>query len=148
MHMPNMIYIYIFIGVGLLITIEIVINHYHMRNIARSRGKPDICTYARSFDYRNTDTKIMREVYTSIQEWAGKYDGIPFPVQSNDSFDALYRMDPDDLDDIYFEIADKFGISTEEAEKNPYFDRVETVRELVLFLDSQPKLEGSTAQPA
>lgn len=83
-----------------------------MKKIAKERGQPDICTYARSFDYRNVNTKIMREVYNLVQDWVGKYDDVPFPVKSDDSFDSLYRMDPEDLDDIYFEVADKLGIST------------------------------------
>lgn len=138
-----MSYLYIFLAIILLIIVGLVIDHYRMRKIARKRGEPDICGYARSFDFRNTDTKIMREVYNSIQEWAGKYDGIPFPVQSSDSFESLYKMAPDDLDDIYFEVAEKLGISIEEAEKNPYYERVKTVKDLVLFLNSQPKLKNA-----
>ncbi len=136
-------YIYGIIGFVLFIAVLIVVDHCRMRKIARGRGKPDICKYARSFDFRNTDTKIMREIYNSIQEWAGKYDDVPFPVQSEDSFEKLYQMDPDDLDDIYLEVAEKLGISTEEAEKNPYYERVETVKDLVLFLNSQPRLESA-----
>ncbi|ACR14138.1 conserved hypothetical protein [Teredinibacter turnerae T7901] len=85
----------------------------------------------------------MREVYNSVQEWAGKYDGIAFPVQSSDSFESLYKMDPDDLDDIYIEVAEKLGISIKEAEKNPYFEQVKTVKDLVLFLNNQPKLKNA-----
>ncbi|WP_041590078.1 hypothetical protein [Teredinibacter turnerae] len=136
-------YLYIFLAIVLLITAGLVVDHYRMRKIAMSRGKPDICAYARSFDFRNTDTKIMREVYNSVQEWAGKYDGIAFPVQSSDSFESLYKMDPDDLDDIYIEVAEKLGISIKEAEKNPYFEQVKTVKDLVLFLNNQPKLKNA-----
>ncbi len=141
--MNTMNYIYGIVGFVLFIVVLMIIDYYRMRKIARNRGKPDICTYARSFDFRNTDTKVMREVYHSVQEWVGRYDGTPFPVQSEDSFKHLYNMDPDDLDDIYLEIAEKLGISTEEAEKNPYYERVETVKDLVLFLNNQPKLKNA-----
>lgn len=136
-------YLYGIIGFVLFVALIMAIDHYRMRKIARGRGKSDICKYARSFDYRNVDTKIMREVFCSVQEWAGKYDDFVFPVQSEDSFESLYQMDPDDLDDIYFEVAEKLGISTEDAEQNPYYERVETVKDLVLFLNGQPRLENA-----
>ena len=132
-------YIYTIVGIFIFIAILVALDHRRMKKIAIERGKPDICNYARSFDYRNIDTKIMREVYNLVQEWAGKFDEIPFPVQADDSFDEIYKMDPDDLDEIYFEVTEKLGISKENAEANPYYDRVETVKDLVLFLNEQSK---------
>ncbi len=132
-------YIYTIVGIFVFIAILVALDHRRMKKMAIERGKPDICTYARSFDYRNVDTKIMREVYNLVQEWAGKFDEIPFPVQADDSFDEIYKMDPDDLDEIYFEVTEKLGISKENAEANPYYDRVETVKDLVLFLNEQSK---------
>lgn len=52
-------------------------------------------------------------------------------------------MDPEDIDDIYFDVADKLGISVEDAEKNPFYERVNTVKDLVLFLDKQPRLKDT-----
>lgn len=132
-------FIYTIIGIFILFTILVALDHRRMKRIAIKRGKPDICTYARSFDYRNIDTRIMREVYNLVQEWAGKFDEIPFPVQADDSFDEIYRMDPDNIDEIYFEVTEKLGISKENAEANRYYDRVETVKDLVLFLNEQSK---------
>ena len=57
-------------------------------------------------------------------------------------------MHPDDLDEIYFEVADKLGISTNSAEKNPYFERVDTVKDLVLFLCNQQKLKDALQKNA
>lgn len=116
-------------------------NYRRMRSIALSRENSTICTYARSFDYRNVDTKIMRAVYEKVQAWAGKYDGVNFPVEAHDCFNEIYNMDPEDLDDIYFEIAEALGISTENPEANPYWNKVKTVKSLVLFLHNQPKLK-------
>lgn len=115
--------------------------HRRMRAIALARKSSDICRYARSFDYRSVDTKIMREVYNHVQAWAGKYEGIPFPVEADDCFDEVYKMHPDDLDDIYLEIAQKLGISTEKPELNPYWNKVTSVKNLVLFLHNQPRVK-------
>jgi hypothetical protein len=114
-------------------------HHRRMRYIALGRKNSDICRYARSFDYRAVDTKIMREVYNHVQAWAGKYEGIPFPVEADDCFNEIYNMHPDDLDDIYLEIAQKLGVSTEDPELNPYWNKVTTVKNLVLFLHNQKK---------
>ncbi len=114
-----------------------------MKKIALMRGEPDICTYTRSFDYRNIDTKIIRAVYNSVQEWAGKYNDIPFPVKADDSFDKIYQIDPEDLDDIYFEIADNLNIDTKNHELNPYYEKIKTVKDLVMFLDQQKKLNNA-----
>lgn len=136
----------IIVIVGILIFIGscIAFSHYrHLRSIALTRSDSDICRYARSFDYRNVDTNIMREVYNYVQEWAGKYEGIPFPVEADDCFDEIYKMDTDDLEDMYADIAQKLGISTENPEANPYWNKVTTVKNLVLFLHNQPKVKDS-----
>ena len=141
----------IIVGFGILIFIGSCIAFWHhrrMRSIVLSRSNSDICRYARSFDYRNVDTKIMREVYNHVQEWAGKYEGIPFPVEADDCFDAIYKMHSDDLDDIYLDIAQKLGISTENPKANPYWNKVTTVKNLVLFLHNQPKVKDSLVAKA
>ncbi|WP_460237894.1 hypothetical protein [Aurantivibrio plasticivorans] len=81
----------------------------------------------------------MREVWNELQQYLGKYDGKPFPVQADDLFDKTYNLGADDLDEIYWAVADRMGIETEEAEKNPYWNRVNSVRDLVLFLQYQPR---------
>ncbi len=52
------------------------------------------------------------------------------------------KWTPDDLDDMYVDIAQKLGISTENPEANPYWNRVTTVKNLVLFLHNQPKIKA------
>jgi len=110
-----------------------------MKKVATERGNPNICEYARSFDYRNVDTKIMREVWNEVQLNLGNYNGKPFPVKADDMFEKTYSMHPDDLDDIYWSVADRLGIDTEEPENNPYFNKVTSVKNLVLFLHNQPR---------
>ena len=135
--------LYVILVILALVVIGTIYSYYRMKRIALSRGEADICSYTRSFDYRNVDTEIMREVFEKVQEWAGTYNDKPFPVQANDNFDDLYQIDPDDLDGIYWEVADKLGISTERAEENPYYDKVKNVKELVLFLHNQPRVKNA-----
>jgi acyl carrier protein len=135
--------LYIILGFALFISLGAVYQHYRLKSIALNRGEADICAYARSFDYGNVDTKIMRAVFENVQEWVGKYEGKPFPVQANDDFDEIYQMDSDDLDEIYWEVADELGISTDRAEENPYYGKVKSVKELVLFLHNQPRASNA-----
>ncbi len=113
-----------------------------MSKIAVERGAPNICNYARSFEYREVDTKIMREVWNELQSYLGKYDGKSFPVEADDLFKETYNLDTDDLDNVYWAVADRLGIETEDAEANPFFNKVTTVKSLVLFLHNQPKKSG------
>lgn len=62
----------------------------------------------------------MHEVFEKIQEWAGTYNKEPFPVQANNKFNDLYKLDPDDLDGVYWELAGKLGIITGRSEDNPH----------------------------
>ena len=127
----------------LVTVIWMIVDHYRMRKIAIERGNPNICEYARSLDYRNVDTKIMREVWNEVQLNLGNYNGKPFPVKAEDMFEETYNMHPDDLDDIYWSVAERLGIDTEQPENNPYFNKVTSVKNLVLFLHNQPRVSNA-----
>lgn len=130
--------------IGLIIAgaIYTIIEHRRMKKIAVERGEPNICEYARSFDYREIDTKILREVWNELQKCLGKLEGKPFPIKADDMFKATYNLDPDDLDEVYWAVADKLGIDTENPENNPYWNKVTSVKNLVLFLHNQPRLKA------
>lgn len=130
-------------GSILVVVIWSIIGHVRMKKIATERGDPNICEYARSFDYRSVDTKIIREVWNEVQLNLGKFGGKPFPVKAEDMFDGTYNMHPDDLDEIYWSVAHRLGIDTEQPEKNPYFNQVTSVKNLVLFLHNQPRISNA-----
>ena len=120
--------IFIIIGIIILGVIYTFFDHQRMKKIAIERGEPNICEYARSFDYRDVDTKILREVWNELQDCLGKYDGNSFPIQADDLFDSTYKIDPDDLDEAYWAVADRLGIDTEKPEGNPYWNKVTSVK--------------------
>ena len=107
------------------------------RLLAEARQGLSICQFARSFDYRRTDTKIIRAVYEGLQEWA---IGANFPIKADDSISDIYRMVDEDLDDFAEEVAAKTNRSLTNTTSNPYFGKVKTAKDLVLFLNCQPKL--------
>ncbi len=82
----------------------------------------------------------MREVWNEVQLCLGNFEGKPFPIKADDLFEDTYKMDSDDLDEVYWAVADRLGIDTESPESNPYFDQVTSVKNLVMFLQNQPKV--------
>lgn len=126
----------------LFIVVSSISDHRRFSKLATDRGDPNICEFARSFNYREIDTKIIREVWNEVQEELGTYDGKEFPVRADDLFEETYRLDSEDLDYAYWAIADRLGISTDNPESNPYWNRVASVESLVLFLHHQPRVEN------
>jgi hypothetical protein len=116
-------------------------DHRKMKRLALERGEPNICEFSRTFDYRQIDTKILREVWNETQINLGTYAGKNFPIKAEDLFEQTYNFDSDDLDEIYWVVADRLGIDTENPEENPYWNKVDSVKDLVLLLHYQPKLK-------
>ncbi|WP_415896030.1 hypothetical protein ACMXYQ_07065 [Neptuniibacter sp. PT34_22] len=132
--------------IGVIVILMLILGtfeHIRMQRLSGERGEVDVCKYAKSFDYRSVDTKIMREVWNELHLWLGKYDGKAFPIKTEDKFEDTYNMDPEDLDDIYLAIADRLGINTENPQKKPYFNKVTSVKNLVLFLHHQSIVRNS-----
>ena len=97
--------------------------------IARTRDGESICHFARSFDFRKIDTWIIRAVYEAFSE--------RYPIRAEDSLLEDLLMDDEDLEFDVAAVADRVGRSLDDAERNP-FVRLETVRDLVMFLQHQP----------
>ncbi len=121
-----------------LATISLIIDYIRFSRLAKERAEFSICQFARSFDYRRVDTKIIRAAYEGLQAWAG--GGIKhFPVMATDDIGKLYGMVDEDLDDFAKELAEKTGRDWDSLEQNPLYGKVITVRDLVLFVNFQPR---------
>ncbi len=91
------------------------------------------CTYARSFDFRQTDTLVMRAVYEELQPFVG------FPIQASHRLSEDLRIDDEDLNvEVGPIIAQRLCRTLRDPEKNPYYGRVKTVEDLVHFMEAQP----------
>ena len=110
-----------------------------MTKISIERGEPNICKFVRDFDYRVIDTKIIREVWNETQLNLGEFLGGKFPIQSEDNFEKTYRMDIEDIDYMYWGICDRLGITTENVEVNPFYESVNSVKDLVFLIHHQQK---------
>jgi len=104
----------------------------------QERSYEDIGTFTRSLDYRNIDTWIIRAVYEEIGSELD-IDGKIFPLRGSDNLYKDLRLDDEDLYYVFNRVMARTGISDLGAEENPYYHKVETVEDMILFLNAQPK---------
>lgn len=118
--------LYIFIG-GIL-------SRRRDRHIASLRPSESICTFARSFDCRTTDTWIIRAVYEKFQPY------VDFPLRVSDRLDDDLCVDPDDIGYIVEEIALLTSRPLQNSEQNPLYGKVATLADLVSFFSHQERV--------
>jgi len=106
--------------------------------LASSRNGDTICEFARSFDTRATDTWIIRTAHQELQAVLQSYIR-DFPVRASDSLLIDLELDLDDVEDLLLDIARRSSRSLEMTEENPYYGRLNTVKDLVHFVNAQPK---------
>ena len=119
---------------GLLFVISGIIRRRSDRRIALLRPNESICTFARSFDYRTTDTWIIRAVYEKFQPYAD------FPLRASDSLDHDLCVDPLDVELIVEEIALLTSRPLQKSEQNPLLGKVATLADLVSFFSHQKRV--------
>jgi hypothetical protein len=131
------------VSVCLLYVVGAVLNKREKRRLqalADARKGESICAFARSFNPRDTDTWVIRAAYQAIQQWLPACVDA-FPIRASDTLLGDLRIDAEDVEDLILDIARRSGHSIEKPEDNPYHGSVLTVRDLVLFIDAQPRYE-------
>jgi hypothetical protein len=113
-------------------------SHRRLR-IATRRQAESICSFARSFDCRATDTWIIRAVFEELAAY------VRFPVRPDDRLQDDLMIDSEELADIAEAVAQRSGRPLEECGANPLYGKVRTVRELVEFFVHQPRRSRPTA---
>jgi hypothetical protein len=115
-----------------------IIEELNIEKLEKERKGEDIGTFARSLDYRNIDTWIIRAVYEEIQSELG-FKEVNIPIRTSDNLEKDLKLDDEDLFYTFNRVMARVGISDKDWERNPYFDKVETVEDMILFLNAQPK---------
>lgn len=111
----------------------------HLLGLAAARQGQSICEFARDFARGSVDTWIIRAVHEQLQ-WQLKHVHSAFAVRASDRLKEDLQLDDDDLDmDVAVQVEQRTGRSLEHTRANPYYGKVKTVRELVLFFQSQPR---------
>ena len=123
------------------------------RRVARIRQERDdtICDFRNSFDVRKVDPWIIRATYEAFGRWFDAKQ-VHFPLRASDSIGNDLKIDPEDVEDLVHEVAQRAGYDISECEANPLYGKVETVGDFVMFFTHQPKTrqaeQGGTGQPA
>jgi hypothetical protein len=135
--------------VVLILTLGIISHVYRtrktqheLRALAANRTGESICEFASSFDARVVDTWVIRAVYEELQHHLAGVVSL-FPIRATDLLiKELQLGDSDDLDfSVAPRIAQRTGRSMQDCTTNPYFEKVKTAGDLVLFFNSQPREE-------
>lgn len=108
----------------------------YFASLCEDRKGLSICEFAREFDSHTVDTWLIRATYEQLQAALPTKHKVPIKASDN-LFDTL-KLDEDDLDlDLVKEIAQRTGRSLDNLESNPYYGKVTTARNLVLFFNHQ-----------
>jgi hypothetical protein len=126
------LFLFFSIIVGIGHAVSSLLNKRRLQRMIKERKNDSICRFARSFDYRRIDTRIIRAVYEEACDWTS------FPTRISDDFDKDFHMDPEDLEDMAQIIAHRAQRSLDDYKKNPFYGQVNTVKGLVLFFLHQP----------
>lgn len=132
-------------GVIVLIVVEADRQNRHLSRLAIERDGESICTFARSFDYRVVDTWIIRAVFEERRPWC-QSGRLVMPLRASDDIEAILKIDLEDLDELFSDIAHRSCRSTENCDRNPLFGKVKTVSDLVSFLMNQPSTKSLDPQ--
>jgi hypothetical protein len=124
--------------------LSVVLSLLHRRWLKRineERKEESICSFARALPAKDHDTWVVRAAYEELSRVLNA------PLRPSDDIRRFWRMDPDDLDDVAFRIAHRARRSMDDTKKNPMFDRVVTVEDMILFFEYQPKEPNQPPEP-
>ena len=139
-------YLLVIAGIALLVTVWSAIDQpkveRHFQSLCKDRSGLSICEFAREFDLKVVDTWIIRAVYEQLQAALPTKENVP--IKASDSLFDTLMLDEDDLDlDLVEEIAQRTSRSLEGYESNPYYGKVTTARNLVLFFNHQARANAT-----
>jgi hypothetical protein len=129
---------FVVLALAVMIYIQTVLDKRRQRRLAASREGESICDFARSFD-RRTDTWIIRSVYEELSRFLA-IDDRSIPVRRQDRWEKDLGIDPEDLDDLATDVAFRARRAMNDCDKNPLYGKVETVGDIVTFLEHQTRI--------
>jgi hypothetical protein len=120
-------------GFVVLLLVGTFFGHRHFKRMSEERKEESICSFARALPARHHDTWVVRAVYEELSRV------VQVPVRPSDDLEKDLGLHPDDRDEIAFQIAYRAGRSMSDTPKNPLFDRVKTVADMVTFFEHQKR---------
>jgi hypothetical protein len=125
-------------AVVVLATIGSIYSRARLRRFAANRTDESIGSFAKSFPRQSVDPWILRAVYEGFARYfAAEQRG--FSVRPSDRLDEDLRLDAGDLEELIEEISARAGRSLRDHAANPWSGRVQTIADLVAYLQAQPR---------
>ena len=112
-----------------------------LKKMTDERTNEGICTFARSFDRKEVDTWIIRAVHEELQPQMMFPEGT-CPLRASDKLEEDLIIDPEEIEDLIPRVAQLTGRSLEDTERNPFYGKITTVGDIVLFINGQPKISA------
>ncbi|MBW8464659.1 hypothetical protein [Acidovorax sp.] len=109
----------------------------------QARSGESICQFARAIDCRQVDTWVVRSVYEELQRYYSEKWALPLRV--TDRLEEDLQLESEDLDHVLVDMAQRAGRNLSDTRTNPFYDKVNTVGDLVHFLNAQPRLKVAAA---
>ncbi len=109
------------------------------RRLARmhaAREGETMATFVFALDWRRLDPWVVRATWDCLQAYV-PFDGRTYPFHADDRLEA-FGIDGEELCFMCRDIARRAGRSISTAEENPWPGHVDTVADLVGFIDAQP----------
>ena len=116
-----------------------VFERRRLSHLAKSRNADALCQFARAFDTKQVDTWVIRATFEQLQNYLESLYP-EFPIRVDDSLLDDLKVDDEDLEDVADEIAVRTCRSQEYGDNNPYFGKVITAKDMVLFFNAQPEV--------
>lgn len=142
LHYPTISVGLIMAAILTLVPALFIVVHRENKQIEKNRQEragENICSFRRAFDVRKVDPWIIRATYEEFRDSLG----IDYPIRADDQLDEDLRIDDEDFDEACTTIAARAGYDLEHTEQNPYYGKVNTVRDFVMFLTHQPCIRKS-----
>ena len=126
------------LALGSLVAVLSRCEALRLARMTQGRAGESICQFARSIDCRRVDSWVVRAVYEELQRSLSA--AVVVPLRVTDNLQRDLRLDPDDLDDLVVDMAQRARRSLADTSANPLFGKVTSVGDLVEFLQAQPRL--------
>lgn len=123
-----------------------IVERKRLTRVALERQGEGICEFARSFERRTDDPWVIRAVYCALQPYFSGHDQ-QFPVRATDRMTEDFHIDPEDVNDMAYDVAERAGYDMRDTEKNPLHGRVKTVGDMVMFFRHQPRRPDAEPSP-
>ena len=133
---------YFLIGLAVITLFGNIVGNVHLARYSAERRGETILTFAHDCNWRLVDTWVIRAVYEELQPYC-RHIGGTMPLRASDRLLEDLGIDHAELWDVAKDIAFRTGRSLKDHDKNPYSERINTVKEFVLFFNHQPRTEAA-----